>query len=199
MKDLGVAKHILGMEIHKDRKNGKLWLSQQKYVERVLDCMNNVKPVNVPLASHYKISSVLSPRTDEEKLYMSHVPYVNVVGNLLYAMVSTRPDISHAVGVVRRFMGNPGEEHWRVVKWVFRYLRGTSDHCIIFNGSEGSVFRYVDVDYTGDLKKRRSTTGYVFNLAGETISWMSKLQETVALSTTEVEYIAASDSSKEAI
>ena len=81
MKDLGAAKHILGMEIHRDRKNGKLWLSQQKYVEKVLEnfSMNNVKPVNVPLASHFKLSSVLSPRIDEEKQYMSHVPYANVV------------------------------------------------------------------------------------------------------------------------
>ena len=80
--------------------------------------MNNVKPVNVPLASRFNISSVLSPRIDEEKQYMSHVPYANVVGNLMYAMVSTRPDISHAIGVVSRFMENPGEEHWRAVKWV---------------------------------------------------------------------------------
>jgi hypothetical protein len=113
MKDLGAAKHILGMEIHRDRKIGKLWLSQQKYVEKVLEkfSMNNVKPVNIPLASHFKLSSVLSPRADEEKQYMSHVPYANAVGNLMYAMVSTRPDISHAVGVVSRFMANPGKEH----------------------------------------------------------------------------------------
>ena len=145
MKDLGAAKHILGMEIHKDRKNGKLWLSQQKYVEKVLEkfSMNNVKPVNVPLASHFKLSSILSPRADEEKQYMSHVPYANAVGNLMYAMVSTRPDISHAVGVVSRFMANPGKEHWQAVKWVLRYLRGTSDHCIVFSGSEGSVYRII--------------------------------------------------------
>eukprot|EP00253_Pinus_taeda_P008627 PITA_08627 len=111
MKDLGAAKHILGMEIHRDRKNGKLWLSQQKYVEKVLEkfSMNNVKPINIPLASHFKLSSVLSPRADEERQYISHVPYANAVGNLMYAMVSTRPDISHAVGVVRRFMANPGD------------------------------------------------------------------------------------------
>jgi len=70
--------------------------------------MNNVKLVNVPLTSHFKLSSVLSPRTDDEKQYMSHVPYANDVGNLIYAMVSTRPDISHAVGVVSRFMENSG-------------------------------------------------------------------------------------------
>eukprot|EP00253_Pinus_taeda_P029865 PITA_29865 len=139
MKDIGATKHILGMEIHTERKNGKLWLSQQKYVEKILEkfCMNNVKPVNVPLASHFNFSSVLSPRTYEEKQYMSHVSYANVVGNLMYVMVSTRPDISHAVGVVSRFMENPGEEHWRAVKLMHRYLRDTSDHCIICNGSEG--------------------------------------------------------------
>eukprot|EP00253_Pinus_taeda_P021000 PITA_21000 len=201
MKDLGAAKHILGMEIHRDRKNGKLWLSQQKYVEKVLEnfSMNNVKPVNIPLASNLKLSSVLSPRDDEEKQYMSHVPYANAVGNLMYVMVSTRPYISHAVGVVSRFMANPGKEHWQAMKWVLRYLRGTSERCIVFNGSEGSVCRYVDDDYVGDLDKRRSTTGYVFTLAGGAISWMSKLQETIALSTTETEYIAASDASKETI
>ena len=245
MKDLGAKKHILGMEIHRDRKNVNLWLSQQKYWERVLEKfgVNNVKPVNVPLASHLKISLVLSPRTNEEKQYMSHVPYTDAVGNLMYVMVSIRPnisheigvvskfmknpseehwgavkwvlqylrgtsdhyiifncsDISHAVGVVSRFMENPGEEHWPIVKWVFQYLRGTSDHCIIFNGSEGSVYRYVDVDYAGDLHKRRSITRYVFTLAGGAISWMSKLQETIVLSTTKAKYIAASDTNNKAI
>ena len=78
--------------------------------------MDNVKPVNVPLASHFKLSSDLSPRTNEEKQYMSCVPYANVVGKLMYAMVSTRPDISHAIRVVSRFMENPGEEHWQELK-----------------------------------------------------------------------------------
>ena len=105
------------METHRDRTNEKLWLSQQKYVETLLEKfgMNNVKPVNVPLASHFKLSSGLSPRTIEENKYMSHVPYVNVVDNLMYVMVSTRPDISHSVGVVSRFMENLGEKHGRAV------------------------------------------------------------------------------------
>ena len=155
--------------------------------------------INVPLGSHFKLSSVLSPRTDEEKQYMSHVPYANSVGNLMYVMVSTRPTISHALGVVSRIMENPGEERWRAVKCVLRYLRGTSNHCITFNGSEGSACGYVDANYAGDLDKIRSTIGYVFTFAGGAISWMSKLQETVVLSTTEAEYIVASDASKEAI
>jgi hypothetical protein len=85
--------------------------------------MNNMKPIQIPLASHFNISSGLCPSNDEEKDYMSRVPYVNVVGSLMYAMVSTRPYISHAVGVVSRYMVNPGKEHWEVVKWVLLYLR----------------------------------------------------------------------------
>eukprot|EP00253_Pinus_taeda_P013377 PITA_13377 len=160
MKDLGAARQILGMEIFRDRRNGKLWLSQQKYIKKILlrFGMNNVKPVSVPLASHFKISSSLFPNTDEEKDYMSRIPYANVVGCLMYAMVCTRPDISHAVGVVSRYMENPG-----------------------------------------DLDKRRSTSGYVFTLAGGAISWMSKPQNIVALSTTEAEYNAASHACKEAV
>eukprot|EP00253_Pinus_taeda_P030085 PITA_30085 len=201
MKDLGAARQILGMEIFRDRSNGKLWLSQQKYVEKILlrFGMNNVKPVSIPLASHFKLSSSLCPNTDEEKDYMSRIPYANVVGCLMYAMVCTRPDISHAVGVVSRYMANPGKEHWSAVKWVLRYLRGTSNYCISYNKSSEFVCGYVDSDFAGDLDKRRSTSGYVFTLAGGAISWMSKLQNIVALSTTEAEYIAASHACKEAV
>ena len=82
---------------------------------------------------------------------------------------------------------------------MLRYLRGTSDHCINFDGHEGSVCEYVDVNYAGDLDKKRTTIGYVFSLTGGAIRWMSKPQEIVSLSTTEVEYIVASDACKEAI
>ena len=80
-----------------------------------------------------------------------------------------------------------------------RYLRGTSDYCITYNRSSEFVCRYVDSDFAHDLDKRRSTSGYVFTLAGGAISWMSKLQNIVSLSTTEVEYIAALHSCKEAV
>ena len=102
----------------------------------------------------------------------------------MYAMVCTRPDISHVVGVVSEYMENPRKEHWNAVKWVLRYLRGTSDYCITFNSNRDSVCGFVDSDFAGDLDKRRSTSGYVFTLVGRAIHWMSKLHETIALSTT---------------
>lgn len=189
------------MEIHRDRKNGKLWLSQHKYVENVLTRfgMKHVKPVGIPLASHFKLSSSLCPSNEEEKQDMSHVPYASAVGSLMYAMVCTRPDISHAVGVASRFMANPGREHWAAVKWVLRYLRGTSDYSITYRSSDNSICGYVDSDFAGDLDKRRSTSGYVFTLAGGPICWMSKLQKTTAVSTTEAEYVAAYHACQEAI
>ena len=101
------------MEIFSDRRNGKLWLSQQKYVEKILlrFGMNDVKPVSIPLASLFKLSSSLCPSKKQEKEHMSRIPYDNAVGSLMYAMVSTRPGISHAVGVVIRYMENLGKEH----------------------------------------------------------------------------------------
>ena len=109
----------------------------------------------------------------------------------MYAMISTGPDISHAVGVVSRYMENPRKEHWEAMKWVLRYLRGTNNYCITFEGSNDEVCGYVDSNFASDLDKRRSTSGYVFTLAGGPISWMSKLQDVVTLSTTEVEYVSA--------
>ena len=101
------------------------------------------------------------------------------------AMECTRPDISHAVGVISKYMANPGQEHWNARKWVLRYLRGTSDYCITFNSNSDYVCDFVYSDFAGDLDKRRSTSGYVFTLVGGAISWMSKLHETIALSTTQ--------------
>ncbi|CAN0888961.1 Retrovirus-related Pol polyprotein from transposon TNT 1-94, partial [Linum grandiflorum] len=125
MKDLGPAKQILGMEIARDRKAGKLWLSQEKYIERVLDRFNmkNAKSVSTPLATHFKLSKKACPATEKEKEAMSSIPYSSAVGSLMYAMVCTRPDIAHAVGLVSRFLSNPGKTHWEAVKWIFRYLR----------------------------------------------------------------------------
>jgi hypothetical protein len=117
----------------------------------------------------------------------------------MYAMVCTRPYIAHAVGVVSRYMKNPGKEHWEVVKWILRYLKGTYNHALCFGGLDIVLQGYVDSDMAGDKDSRMSTTGYAFTIGGIEVSWISKIQKIVALSTIEVEYFAAIEASKEMI
>jgi len=122
----------------------------------------------------------------------------------MYAMVCTRPDIAHAVGVLSRFMSKSGKEHWTTLKRVFRYLRGTSDYGLCYQGRLGldrvlDIHGFVDVDWAEDLDQRRSTSGYAFNLFGGAVSWMSKKQSVVALANTEAEYVAATYVSKEVV
>ena len=130
---------------------------------------------------------------------MSRGPYASAVGSLMFAMICTKPDIAQAVGAVSRYMANPGGEHWNIAKKILRYIRGTSDAGLCYGGSDFTVRGYVDSDFAGDLDKRKSTTGYVFTLAGGAVSWVSKLQTVVALSTTEAEYMAATQACKEAV
>jgi hypothetical protein len=172
-KDLGAAKKILGMEIIRERTNRKLFLSQKGYLERVVERfgMKGAKSVVTPLAPHFRLSGNQSPTTAEDKAYMEHVPYASAVGSLMYAMVCTRPDISQAVSVVSRFMVNPGKAHWEAVKWILRYLKGTIDTCLCFGGDACHISGFVDSDYAGDLDRRRSTTGYVFQIHGAPVSW----------------------------
>jgi hypothetical protein len=120
MKDLGAAKKILGMRITRDRKNHKLTLSQGEYIEKVLERfrMQNEKPISTPLAIHFKLTKEMCPKTHRADRIHVRVPYSLTIGNLMYAMVCTRPYIAHAVGVVSRYMNNLGKEHWEEVKWI---------------------------------------------------------------------------------
>jgi hypothetical protein len=119
------------------------------------------------------------------------------LSNSFAMKVCTRPDIAHVVGVVSRYMNNLGKEHWEAVKWILMYLRGTTTHALCFGGSDTFLQGYVDSDMSGDKDNRRSTTGYFFTIGGTTVSWISKLQKVVSLSTTEAEYVAATEASKE--
>jgi ATP-binding cassette subfamily B (MDR/TAP) protein 1 len=115
MKDLGDAKKILGMRITRDKKNKKLTLSQGEYTEKVMlerFRMHNAKPISTPLANHFKLTKEMCPKTHEEIKYMFRVPYSSTFGSLMYAMFFTRPNITHVVGVVSRYVNNPGKEHW---------------------------------------------------------------------------------------
>jgi hypothetical protein len=137
MKDLGAAKKILGMRIIRDMKNRKLTLSQGEYIEKVLERfrMHNAKLISTPLANHFKLTKEMCPKTQEDIQYMYRVPYSSTIGSLMYAMVGTRPDIAHAVGVVSMYMNNPSKERWEAIKWILGYLRGIATHALCFGGS----------------------------------------------------------------
>ena len=138
--------------------------------------MQDSKPMNVPIPISTKMFVEQCPKTQEEEEDMSHVPYASAVDRLMYAMVYTRPNIAHVVGVLSRLMSNPLKEHWTTVKRVFRYLRGTSDYGLCYQGRPGlervfDICGFFDADWAGD---QRSTSGYVFSLFGDAVSWMSK-------------------------
>ncbi|KAG8501650.1 hypothetical protein CXB51_004779 [Gossypium anomalum] len=183
-KDKGEIRKVKA-QLSEEFADEKIWDQQRRYL--------------YSLAAHFRLSSALSPQSDDEIEYMSHVPYSNAVGSLMYAMVCSRPDLSYAVSAVSRYMANPGKEHWKAVQWILRYLRGTTDVCLQFGRTEDGVIGYVDADFAGDLDRRRSLTGYVFTIGGCAISWKATLQTTVALSTTEAEYMAITEACKEAI
>ena len=136
------------------------------------------KPVSTPLAFHFKLSTQLSPLTDAGQEYMLQVPYSNAVGCLMYAMVYTRLDISHAIGIVSMYMHNPSKGYWQAVKWILRYIQKSVDVGLLFERGDTldqGVIGYIDSDFAGDLDKRRSTTGYAFTFVGGLINRKSTL------------------------
>ena len=132
--------------------------------------MNEAKPMSTPLGSHFKLSKEQSSKTEEERDHMSKVPYASAIGSLMYVMVCTRPDIAHVMRVVSRFMSRSEKQHWEIVKWILRYLKGSSDTCLFFTCASLKLQGYVDADFAGNIDSRKSNTGFVFTLGGTAIS-----------------------------
>lgn len=130
---------------------------------------------------------------------MKNVPYASVVGSLMYAMVFTRGDISHAIGVISRFLSIPRKEHWETVKCILRYLRGTSKVCLCFGDDKPMLDGFTEADMASDVDSRKSTLGYLITFVRGAVSWKSKLKECVSLSITEAKYIAATKACKEVL
>jgi len=121
-------------------------------MEKVLKkFMSDAKHVNVPLGGHFKLSKAQTPTMKDKKAPMSEMPYASVVGSLMYAMICTRSDIAQAVRVVSRYMSNPEKEHWRVVKWILRYLKRSSDMALCYDGTDVHLHKYVGSDFAGDV------------------------------------------------
>nr|GEV77678.1 retrotransposon protein, putative, Ty1-copia subclass [Tanacetum cinerariifolium] len=160
MKELREAKNILGMEIVKDRNRKILRVSQSGYVSKILNNfrIDNGKSVKIPLGGHFKLSLNDCPIRDCDVERTSKVPYANAVGSLMYLMVFTRPNIAYAVSVVSRYLANPGKNHWEAVKWILKYLRGTTNVGLVYGTNRSNhvdVTGFVDSDYAMDPDKGR--------------------------------------------
>ena len=201
MTNQGVPDWLLGIGVDYDQHKGVLRLSQSTYITAMLEQFNmvNCNPVKSP-ASANRLTSSSKPMSQADQDAMRNVPYRNLVGALMYAMVATRPDIAFATIQVAKFNENPTLQHWTAAKRILRYLKGTIDYGLTFTRSNNfDVQGYSDADWAGDTDTRRSTTGYVFTAMGTPISWRSKLQRVVALSSCESELIAIVDAGKEAV
>lgn len=203
----GPARYILGIQIRRDRASRSLDLSQSAYIRDVLTRfgMQDANPLSIPLQPRPTLSSTDSPSTPAEKAQYHEqakgLKYISMVGAVLYA-TQTRPDIQYAVTTLAQFSANPGIKHLEAMKRLLRYLRGTADFKLHLGRRPNSGINLVgwtDSDWAGDIDTRRSVGGFVFDVAGSSITWSSKKQPTVALSTVEAEYMAASNATKEAI
>jgi len=197
MTDLGEISWILSIHVTRDREEGWIALSQQKYLEEVLERFDkaNIRPISTPSLPNHHLVCLPSPEVDAKH-------FQRVLGALMYLMLGTCPDIAYTVAALGRHAANPGIEHQHALNRLFRYLCGSSDYKLVYRhrvpGGD-TILGYVDADWGSDVNDRKSTLGYMFTLSGGTISWSSKKQSTVALSSTEAEYIAGAHAAKEAI
>jgi len=199
MVDLGDLKLFLGMQITRNRPQRTLLIDQERYVQKVLErCqMESCNGCIIPMDTKLSLS-----KPDQEKV-AGIQEYQSLVGSIMYAMLGTRPDLAYAISTLSKFNSCPAEEHHAAAKRVLRYLQKTKDHGLLFKGLEDpgfpEVIGYTDSDWAGNLETRRSTGGYVFILGNAAVSWKTKRQSMASLSSTEAEYVALSEATKEAM
>ena len=196
--DMGEVKYILGMLINRNRERGKMTIRQPKYLEGILKRfgMEQCKPVSTPLepGKHF-----LELPDDENPTNINE--YQKLIGYLTYVATATRPDLASAVGRLLKYMSRPSDEHWKGAKRILRYIKGTINYGLVFDGrsTRCSLIGYSDADWANDVDTRRSTSGYVFQINGSTVSWSSKRQSCVTRSSTEAEYVALSHATQEVV
>jgi hypothetical protein len=200
LTDLGPVHWLLGIKITHNRNNRTISLSQKQYIDSILTwfALADAKAYATPIVLGVTYSRGDSPASKTEEASMKTVPYQEAIGSLMYASVTTHPDISFAVLTLSQFLDNPGRAHWDAVKRVMRYLSGTRDLELTYGIECNDLLGFTDVD--GAVQEHRHTiSGNVFLMDGGTISWSSWKQELVTLSTAEAKYMAATHAAKEAI
>ena len=197
MKDLGKLHHCLGMVINHDEEKGCLLIHQKPYIESMLKRfgLSEAKSVSTPANLSVKMK-----KDDESKKLADATLYQSIVGSLLYLAIATQPDISQAVGVASKYCSCPTETHLTAAKRILRYLKETTNLALKYEKSDdGKPIGYSDADWAGDYDDHHSTSGIIFTLSNGAVSWYSKKQPVVALSTAEAEYISLSAATQETI
>jgi hypothetical protein len=195
----GDAHWILGTSIRHDEETRSVLISQKDYIESVARKFNvqNSKPIKSPIPLGIDFSSISRPETEEEKSEAATLPYHELIGSLMFAAIVSRPDIAYAVNKLSQYSSNPALTHWNLAKRTLQYLYTTRNSELRLGGGDLCLHAYSDADFTGDNEDRKSTGGYTVFLGIGAISWSSRKQTTVALSSTESEYIALSEAARE--
>ena len=197
MKDLGLISTYLGIQVEQTEE--KIKINQSVYLKKVLEDfgMSDCKPVSTPMDPNFKVEELNQEEVDlnlEEKCR-------RVIGCLMYAMLGSRPDLCAAMSILSRYQSKPSENLWKSLKRLLRYVKGTVDLSLVYKCDESCpiLVGYADADWAGDGVDRKSTSGYMFKLFGNTICWSSRKQATVALSSSEAEYVALSSAISEGV
>lgn len=194
--DGGEADYFLGFNILRNRQHKQLQISQKHYINALLEKYNmqDANSVQTPLPPGFEAL----PASDDEFKLANKLPFPNLAGSLLYLATISRPDIAHASGMLCRYISKWNTTHFNAAKHMLRYLKGTIDLNLHFEAADKTE-AFCDSDWASDKNNRRSTTGYVFKVLGATVAWKSRFQPTIALSTTEAEYMASADCARQAI
>ena len=198
MINLGPLAYYLSIDVQRDRQQRAFYLNQKVYLKKVIrdHGMWECNPMAIFMKFNIKLTVV---ETDYVCFANEKHRYQSAVGSLMYAILETRSNIAYVVSVISWYASNSNKSHWKVIKRIFRYLRHSLDLRLTFIGAFQLLKGYIDVDWTDNHDTRRSTSGYVFNLRNAVISWFSKRQSTVALSTYEAEYMSQTQATKEVI
>ena len=199
--DHGPIKWFLGFKIKRDRKAKTVSINQWAYIESMVEKfqLTNAKAVSTPMNpnTHFSVQQCLSTINQMSK--MKGVPYSEALGLVLWPTIVSRLDTAYAVGILLQFMQNPGPAHWEGIKRVINYLGHTKDLWLTFGGKKQEMFEgYCDADWASQ-SHQHSILGYSFHYGLGPISWSSKRQGIIALSSTEAEYIAETHVAKKGI
>ena len=192
--NLGNSRFFLSMQINRDRNNNKLFLSQFKYINELLVKFEIIgdKPIYSPTIQGIRLEKSL-----EQASVKNIKKYQQQIESLMYLITSTRLDLAFAVSNCAKYMSNPNKEHFNTLNRIWQYLRTTKEKELLYNKSNPKLIGYVDSNWGGNYSTRKSTFGYIFLLGNTPISWSSKLQKSVALSSCEAEYMVLKEATKE--